>query len=291
MRKLGILITVFMSMFLLCSLPVQAANAVLYDERGVLSDEEYGRCLLLLQEAADKSGMNVGVLLGGDKRSDYTIRTLADTYYAECFGKRTDGLLYYMDLSGQTSPYDYISTSGMGQFYYTNGDSSNRIDAMFDDINVYLYPVGKEDVSSALYTFSNLVVKYQELGVPSGYYIYDTQDRCYYVVKNGEIVSRATKPPSLLGGVVMAFFCFIPSVVIALILFFVTKRRYRFKSSLNPTAYVNRKEVQYHHQYDNFVRTHTSRVKIESNSGGSGGGHSGGGGVSHGGSGGGGRHR
>ena len=87
----------------------------------------------------------------------------------------------------------------------------------------------------------------------------------------------------------MAVFGGVTGLFVAGIVFLVVKIRYKFKSSLSATTYVNRKNVTYREQYDKFVRTSTSRVRIESSSsGGSGGG---GGGYSSGGHGGGGYHR
>lgn len=290
MRKFGILMTVFFTMLFGCVLPAHGADAVLYDEKGVLSEEEYEQCYARIRAVSEETGLNVGVLLGGDARSDSVIETLADTYYDECFGAHTDGLLYYMDLSAQSSPYDYISTSGMGQFYFTNGGMSNRIDDMFSDLKPYLYPIGSEDVVGALDKFSSLVVYYREMGVPSGYYVYDDVYECYFVAENGEVVRRSTRPANLTGGIIGGFWGFLFGTIIAVVFFLITINRYRFKTSLEPTAYANKKDLQIHHQYDNFVRTHTTRTRIETSSGGSGGG-SGGGGHSSGGHGGGGSHR
>ncbi len=266
-------------------------NAVLYDEAQRLSASEYDECLAKLQEAADETGMNVAMVLGSQMRSDYTIQSLADASYDQLFGPNTDGLLYYMDLSGQTSPYDYISTCGMGQMYYTNDTRSDRINAIFDAVFPYLYPSGSEDVVGAIGEFAEQVTLYYYAGVPDNYYVYDDVYNEYYYVKDGKLAASSRRPyinmESMLaitgGG-------FVIGLIAALITFFAVKTHYKFKSALAPTAYVNRKNLTFHNQYDRFVRQYTSRVKIESSSGGGGGG-GGGGGSSSGGHGGGGRHR
>ncbi|MBQ2264241.1 MAG: TPM domain-containing protein [Oscillospiraceae bacterium] len=265
-------------------------NAVLYDEAGRLSSAEYDACLAYLQDAADATGMNVAMVLGKERRSEYTIESLADASYDELFGPNTDGLLYYMDLSGASEPYDYISTCGMGQMYYTNADDNNRIDAIFDDVFPFLYPAGSEDIEGAVEEFAEQVVYYYEAGVPNRYYVYDDVYDEYYYVEDGKLQTSYSKPYISIEAVVtMAFGGLIIGFIAALITFFAVKAHYKFKSALSPTTYVNRKNLVFHQQYDRFIREYTTRVKIESSSGG--GSRGGGGGHSSGGHGGGGRHR
>ncbi len=288
MKKITVLCSILFVMLLGCALPASAADVALYDERHALLTEECEECLSRLWEASEYTGMNIGVILGGKARSESSIEILADTYFDERFGKRADGILYYLDLSGQEDTYDYISTSGMGQFYYADGSMDDRVEEIFQELDKYLYPKGDEEVYDAVMAFAGLTEKYYDEGIPEGYYVYDDLDKCYYVVQNGEIVPREFKPLNWAGGVVGAFLGLMMGALAAVIVFFVVRSRYRFKSSLSPTSYVNRRNVQYHRQYDNFIRTYTTRVKIESSSGGHGGG---GGGHSSGGHGGGGHHR
>lgn len=270
---------------------IAGGNAVLFDESGRLTPDEYAQSLEILQNAADNTGMNVAIILGTQVRSEYMIESLADESYDALFGKRTDGILYYMDLSGADSPYDYISTSGLGQFYYSDGEEADRINAIFDDVFPYLYPAGSEDIAGAIAAFAADVEYYYDMGISHNYYLYDDVDGLYYYVKDGELKSAVSKPYIDWGSVLMATFMGgVFGLIVAVIVFFSVKAHYRFKASLSPTAYVNRKNLVFHRQYDNFVREYTTRVKIESSSGG-GGGSRGGGGRSSGGHGGGGRHR
>ncbi len=290
MRKYWIALLTCTLLFLGCGMSASAAEAVLWEERTYLTEEEYDDCLAALQEAADETDMNVAVFLGGKQRSDYATEELAKSTYLELFGENSDGLIYYVDLDG-IEPYDYIATRGLGQFYYTNSSEYDRIAAMFKELNNYLYPVGGEDVEGLLYEFADLVVDYYEAGIPDEkYYVYDDQWNCYLYLLDGEITRSASKPYIDWEFVIFMGICgALIGLVAALITYFCVKSRYRFKFSLSPTAYVNRKNVVYHKQYDNHLRTYTRKVKIESSSGGGGGG--GGGGHSSGGFGGGGNHR
>lgn len=270
--------------------PIYGGDVFLYDEAGRLTKEEYDRCVKELQDAADRTGMNVGMVIGNVERSEYTIESLAVETYDQMFGETTDGLLYYMDLSSAAHPYDYITTCGMGQFYYTNSVEDNRIDAIFDAVFPYLYPKGLEDVPGAVEEFAEQVVEWYDTGIPDNYYVYDDYYEEYYYVEYGEILSSYNVPYVDWGELfTIGSACFVFGHIVAVIVFLCTKSHYNFKTSLSPTAYANRKNLVFHNQYDRFVREHTTRTKIESSSSG-GGGRSGGGRSSRG-HGGGGRHR
>lgn len=275
-------------LLLLCCAPlsVSAAEIEIYDEAQKLTASERTECLAALQDAADHTNMNIGIVIGGKHRSEGAVEALAQTYYTEKFRKRTDGVLYYMDLSG-SDPYDYICTSGMGQFYITDGSMENRVEEIFDALDLYMYPAGSEDVPAAIQAFAEQVKYYYDCGVPEGYWLYDDQDGCYYQVEDGEIVEKHTRPLSTEKAALFGVIGLGIGLVIAIIVFISVKIRYRFKAALSPTHYVNKKNVVYHEQYDRFVRTYTTKTKIESDSGSS----SGGGGSSSGGFGGGGHHR
>jgi uncharacterized protein len=292
MKRFCIALLTGMMMLCVCCLPAAAADVMLYDEKDILNEQEYDECLAILQEAADSTGMNIGVILGSQQRSEYTTRSFADAAYDEAFGAKTDGLLYYMDLNGR-DPYDYISTSGLGQFYYTNSSSDNRIDAIFSDIDPYLYPVGREDAVGALRCFAEDVEFYYYAGIPDRYYVYDDSYHCYYYVEDGELLESDTRPYlNWTNAVSFAFMFLVGGIVGALVVFFAVKSHYTFKTALSPTAYVNRKSMQFQRKEDNFVRSYVKKVHVDSGGGhGGGGGHHGGGGHSFGGHGGGGHHR
>lgn len=290
MKKFWTILLTGAAMFLGCTLHASAANVRIYDEAGRLLPEDYEFCVDCLQSASDQTGMNIAVVLGKQVRSEYMIENLADETYDEMFGKNTDGLLYYMDLSGAELSYDYISTSGMGQFYYSDGDMADRINAIFDDVFPYLYPKGNEDVVGAIEALADDVVYFYEVGIPENYYIYDDVYEQYFYIKDGKMQASNHRPYVDFSYILtMGAFGFFIGLIVALIVFFAVKSHYKFKASFSPTAYINRKNLVFSRQYDNFVRTYTTRTKIESSSGGRGGG--GGGGRSSGGHGGGGRHR
>ena len=279
-------------MLLMPTLPAGAADIRLYDEGNRLSEAEATECEARLRQASEHTGMNIVVIIGREDRSDLTIETLTTATYHEIYGKRTNGLCYYMDLKGH-DPCDHISTFGTGNFYYTNG-TPDRISAMYSELDPYMYPIGMENVHDALIRFAELTEYYYDAGSPEYYYAYDDEERVYYYMDHGELLTSYDKPfrnPVTIfffgaGGLMIGFF-------ISLLVYFSVRSAYKFKSELSPTTYVNQKNVDYREQFDNFTHTSTSRVPINSGSGsrsGGGGGHVGGGHMS-GGVGGGSHHR
>lgn len=290
-RCITVLLSVLTLLLGVQLLPASAASEVMiYDEGNRLSAEEFTECENRLKQAADYTGLNICVVLGTDYRTDTTIESVCKTTYAKLYGAKTDGLSYYMDLKGN-EPYDYIATSGLAQFYYTNSNYNNRIELMFDTLDDYLYPVGSENVYDAVIQFAELVEYYHDEGIPDQYYVYDDEFHEYYHVEDGRVITTQRKPYIRWGTVILTtFFVGMFGLLAALITFFAVRSRYRFKTSLSPTNYVNRKNVVYREQFDNFIRTSTSRTYIDTSSG-SGSGGGGGGGSSSGGFGGGGHHR
>ena len=272
-------------------LPAGAAEIRLYDEGKRLSKSETAECETRLKQASDHTDMNIVLILGTADRADLTIESSCKAAYSELYGVRTDGVSYYIDLKGE-SPYDYLATFGRGRFYFTNGDP-DRVYAIEDRVAPSLRPVGSENVYEAVMKFCELLEYYYDEGVPENYYVYDDVDRMYYHMEGSEVIATNTKPYRDYGVLLcVTALSTLVGLFIAGAVFIGIKQQYKFKYELSPTTYVNRKNVDYREQYDNFTHTSTSRVAIDSGS--RGGGHSGGGGGgghSSGGIGGGGYHR
>ena len=284
------LLSVLLMLLGLTHLPARAAEVRLYDEGNRLSPSELTECESRLQQASDHTGMNIVLILGTTYRADLTIETSCKAAYSEIYGIKTDGVSYYIDLKGY-SPYDYLATFGRGNFYYTNG-SPDRVYTIEDSVAPCLRPVGSENVYEAVMKFSELLEYYYDEGVPEHYYVYDDVDRMFYHMEGNEMIATNTKPyrdPAVMIGVTAVFL--VLGLFVAGAVFVGVKQQYKFKYELSPTTYVNRRNIDYREQYDNFTHTSTSRAVISSGSrGGGGGGHSGGGHMS-GGVGGGGYHR
>ena len=106
---------------------------------------------------------------------------------------------------------------------------------------------------------------------------YDEYTDKYIFFRDGKTVVSTTKP--LVARIPSMFISIIIGVVASLLFYFITKSNYKFKASCNPHVYVAGEQTQFTAKEDRYIRTATTRTKIESSSGGgrSGGGRSGGG--------------
>lgn len=274
-------------------------NVYLCDEGDFLSDAEFQEAMDELQEAADESGMNVALWIGntaiGDNSDADTI-AFCDETYEELYGMNTDGVFLYLDMSRETSLslFDYLSTSGKGQFYYTDNEDYNRVGTMIQDVEEYL-PRGEEDLPSAIHIFCFDLKYYADQGVPTDkYYTYNKDTGKYLIMQDGQ-VQEVSKLPEEYTAILSWGTIVILAVLIGVIAFGISvlsiRNRYKFKAAGSRQNYLVANDVQYLQRSDQYLRTYTSRTKIssESSGGGSGGGgssHSSSSGGSHGGGGG-----
>ena len=272
--------------------PIHKDNCGLYDVEGDLLEDEAAELTQKIRDTAEELQMYVAVVIVGEETpfsGDSAVQRYADDAYDELFnqeyGVNTDGVLLLVNNSTQ---YDYISTCGMGQFYYTNSDEDNRVDDMLVTMHSALVD---GDYPQVVDQFCRQLVQYKNQGVPDGYYTYNSGSKTYmYLDDNGKLI-EADRLPFEWG-----LWIFIASVVgigVALVVYFSIKSQYKFKATPSPTTYVCHNKVKMDVQTDTFLREYTTKTKIETPSGGgsrSGGGssHHSSGGSSHGG---GGRHR
>ncbi len=261
-----------------------SSNVYLCDEGDFLSDAEFQEAMDELQEAADESGMNVALWIGstavGDDSDADTI-AFCDETYEELYGMNTDGVFLYLDMSGEASLFDYLSTSGKGQFYYTDNEDYNRVGIMIQDVEEYL-PRGEEDLPSAIHIFCSDLKYYADKGVPTDkYYTYNKDTGKYLIMQDGQVQEVGELPKEytaiLSWGTIV-----ILAVLIGVIAFGISvlsiRNRYKFKAAGSLQNYLVANDVQYLQRSDQYLRTYTSRTKISSESSGGGGG---GGGSSH----------
>lgn len=245
----------------------------------------------LIQETSKDLEMNIFVYVAGKNdsyRSDYDIECFADDYYDEIYGEDTDGVFYYMDVSGRSPSCDRISTSGKAVLLY-----QKNIDNIFYRLDNYLPPSGQtvyaENIENAVEEFLTALEDYGNNSPSSMSYYHDESSGKYMFMKNGEFVVSKHKP--MIYNVFLMAICVVAGLIVAVAVYFITKSRYKFKKSQNSAVYVKNEKTVFRRSTDTFIRTYTTKQKIETNSG-SGGRSGGGGGHSHsGGHGGGSHHR
>ena len=278
-------------LFLLPLLPVSAerqfedciANCQLYDPDVLFSEMEQEELSRLIRETSDKIDMYIAVQIinSGDEMNDFETEAFADDRYDELFnpqsGTDTDGLMLVLNMP---THYPYITTSGIGEMYYYNANSDNRINLMISHLIGYLR---NNDNAGAVRQFCEDAVYYYNQGVPRNARTYSYNTRLYSYVKNGKLVRSKTLPLSyrlnygvgLIAGAICA-------VLTGLISFAVIKSRYKFTKSLSASNYISDRDTTFYQRDDMFIRTHTTKTRIDTNRGGGGGGGGGfGGGSSH----------
>ncbi len=288
-------------LFLLPLLPVSAErqfedcikNCKLYDPDGVFNAEQQAELDNIIRQASDEANLYVAVYIlngSGSEMSTGTCMTFADDRYDELFNPQqdvdTDGVLLVLNLdmpASESGRYLYISTSGMGQLIYYEDESDPfcRCEKMMDHIVSYM-PRGQEgDLYGAVNAFCEDVKTYAKQGAPKNAYTKDYSKGLYYYEKNGKLVSSKTLPLSYrlnygIGLIVGS----IAAALTALISFAVIKSRYKFTKSLSASNYISDKETTFYQRDDMFIRTHTTKTRIDTDRSG-GGGSFGGGGSSH----------
>lgn len=272
-------------------------NAYLCDEANSLLDTEFEEAMTDIQETADYIHMNVAVYIGGVPLGygESSTITFCDDHYDDRFGINTDGVFLYIDMSGESDLFDYLSTSGTGQFYYTNAEDNNRVNKIISEVEDEL-PRGAEDVPEAIWTFCHYLRYYYDEGVPENYYIYNSSTGQYSYYEGNQIheVNSYDDLPSdytasaSWGAIILA--AIVTGILTFGISLAVIHRSYRFKTAGSMRNYLERGKIRTTLQTDRFLRQYRTRTRISSDSSGGGGGggssHSSSSGGSHGGGGG-----
>ncbi len=261
----------------------------LYDGVDVFPDDREESLVTAIQASSEELRMNIYVYISDSYMSDYQTEIFADDTYDEMYGEDTDGIFYYLDLSGKSPAYDYISTSGKAVLLY-----QDKIDAIFNYLDNYLPASGQSysegDIYNAVSAFLSILRTYSDNTPKSSLkYYHDTSSGKYFYYTNGEYIVTKSKPPAL--WLIIITVCACIGSLTGFITYWAAKSRYKFKSTTNPSVYISHNETLYTQRSDTLIRTYVHKHKIES-SGGGGRGGGGGGGHSHsGGHGGGGHHR
>lgn len=270
-------------------------NCKLYDVDGLLSEDEAESLDEIIRQTSDNIDMYVAAYIlngSGSNMTDYECEVFADDRYDELFnpeaGTDTDGALLLLNMD---THYIYISTSGIGQLYFYNGTSDDRVASMVDQLKT---PLRNGDNGGAVREFCSQLEYYYEKGIPEHGYTENDDTGLYYYNDGGTIVSSESLPLSYLVNIPAAVaISVLIGGIAAMIAFFAIRSSYKFKKSLAASNYISNRETNFYQRDDIFIRTYTSKTRISSDSdgrsgGGGGGGHShmSSGGHSHGGGGG-----
>lgn len=296
-KKASALLLSVCTALMLLTIPVSAdldfhecvENCHVYDMDDMMSEQDLAEANALLQKTCDDINMYIAVAISENAgfSSDWEQQVAADDLYDELFNPKgstgTDGLLLYVDYGWR---YAYITTCGMGELYYYNGASDDRISRMISNLTTSMQ---HNDYLGIVEQFCNDAKYYASVGVPKNAFTYNVDDGLYRYEKHGEIVASSKLPLGFgVNWPLLLLIAGIFAVVGFLISFLLIGKNYKLHSDLSPTNYVSHKESKFFVREDVFMGKHTTSRYIDRSGGGGGGGssHSSSGGFSHGGGGG-----
>ena len=260
----------------------------IYDEYGIFDNEKNTLRSLndALKEYSDELDLYIAVYIAPSSNrsfSDPHTEQFAASMYLDTFGQYTDGVIYYMDTSGKSPAYDFIYTEGKAMLIY-----NDEIEDMFKSINNCMPPSGQtvypSQAENAIYTFLSQLKSYKKDFKPSAFsyeHDKDYEPSVYAYMKGDEFYITESKAPGarFLQLIIASF----AGTLIAFLFYFITRHRYKFKSSVNPNIYVSKNRTVFNVRSDDLIRTYVTKHKVQSSSGGHRGGGGGGGFSSHGG--------
>ncbi|MCR5762739.1 MAG: hypothetical protein K6G00_05070 [Treponema sp.] len=260
-------------------------------EEPFFSEEDTQEIIDAVREMAQKLQMNILIYVRRTPLDDYDTESLSDEVYDEICGIDTDGVFYFLDMTGESPAYDYISTSGKAVPYY-----QEEIDNIFYRLDNYLpsssdvslngYEPYRENIKEGIFAFLDALEHYASENKDTTYCYRSHSTGRYVFINNGTLYVTDSRPPEhkfylIIAGLI--FGCIVAACVNSSI-----RKKYRFTDSIDSAAYVSQERSSLTDISDNFIREYTTKRynPPSSSSSGGRGGHSSGG--SHGG---GGHHR
>ena len=169
------------------------SNSRLVDNANIFSAENEASLTEEIQKYSAELEMNIYIYVSGTYRTDSQTEIFADDTYDETFGEDTDGVFYYLDLSGKQPAYDYISTSGKAVLIYEDVRES-----IFSYLDNYLPASGEaiyeDDIYDAVSGFLSCLNTYSSHDSTALEYYHDKSSGKYFYYKGGELVVSKREP-------------------------------------------------------------------------------------------------
>lgn len=239
------------------------SKGVITDNAYLFSDEEQAELQSQLDDLSQKTGWMAVIYTNYDGYDSDEIWTHSNQYYAENYGKTTDGVMLNIDMSGRA--VDFCTKGGAMNYF-----SDNRVDIVLDDVQSYL---SDDEYYYAGEIFINYVSHYYDEGIPEGesnnnIEMQEKEDNPLWYVVNHYLI------------IILLVSCGISALVVVFV-----KVRYKKNGKANIYDLHSNSNVNLTNSTDTFLHKSVSvtTVSSSSSSGGSSGGHSSGGGGSRGG--------
>lgn len=247
-RKASILVLVLILSFIMGGVGVYAVSTNnVKDFMGYLSQSEAEQLQAEIENIKNTHKLDAVIVIT-DNTGGKSSRAFADDYYDNNgygVGNDYSGLLMLINMKQREV---WISTSGRAIDIFTDSRISKILDRVAN-------PLSNGNFSSACKTFLSDVVNYAETGVPYGQYRSDSNEPLSY--KDRVFILMKSFP--------VYIFAFIVALIATLLVSISSKG----KVTISNRTYEKSGSFALTSKVDNFIREHTSRIRIESSSSGS----------------------
>ncbi len=270
MKKRLLFVLLSLTMFLMmCGF--REDESKVFDDGNLLSDEQEQRLQELCIKTAKETELDIVVVTTSDLGFKSAMSYADDFYDEGRFGYEYEygsGVLFLIyDYPNSTDGEVYISTAGLGILYIDDYDVEDILDAGWDDF-AYEY-----DYCGCFEKMINktarIVDNFQHLEgveeVLDDWYAGEYSDYEQFI-NDYDYVGRE---PNFFGCLIM---CGGAAVLVAGIVVLIMNSTYKTKVTVSGGTYFRKNSFKMNSNYDNFIRTDVSRVRIESSSSGGGGG-------------------
>jgi uncharacterized protein len=261
-----LIILIMMTGFFVNSIAHADFEQRFFDKQGYYDLEEQAEINETILAAEGYTNFIVAVVITdniGTNKSDSAAEKYIEDFYLAQFGEFTNGVILLVN-NDPDSLWNHINAEGECAAIFT----SYRIDSIFDSIIDYKI---NGDIASFIDGFCDEVIYYAGLGAVEG-----------YVPNRSQFINEESSGIDI-GAMIIVFL--IVDIIIILIFVFAIKAAYKIKPVKCAHSYLNQESVSYRQKSDTYIRTHVTKVRIQSNSS-SGGGSGKSGGFSSGSSGG-----
>lgn len=247
MRKFIYLFFVMISMILFIS-DSKALDTTqkIYDYANILTDSEEALLKEKIDDYIEEYDMDM-VLVSVEEHSKYSTQAYADDFYdynGFGIGDTYDGVIFVVDFNfGYTDMY--MSTTGEAIRIYDDQRIDNILDVVYEEYDYYQMYADFIDESSY----------YASLGVPSS-------NKNTYINSSGDLVYKRTFP--WFSSILMS------SIIATIVLLILIAKNKMVKKATEANVYLNKESLNITERTDNFITTHTSSVRINTSSSGSG---------------------
>ena len=266
MKKIIYSLIIFLSIVIIPNAKAIDKNDKIYDYADKLTDVEEEQIKEKIDDFIAKYKMDM-VLVTVNEHNNYSTEEYADDFYdynGFGVGKTHDGIIFVIDYNFEKENM-WMSTTGEAIRMYDDERINNILDVVYEDYDYY----------ELFSDFVDECSHYASLGIPYS-------NKHTYINSKGELVYERSFPWFISLG--------ISAIVSTIVLLVLVAKNKMVKKATEANAYMNKESTNITDRSDKFITTHTTSVRINTDTGSSGriGGsstHHGSSGISHGGGG------